>query len=48
MRLVIKQHDEKLHLECASRPASASPAAGYMALHVKEQEHVINTALNLI
>lgn len=47
MRHVIREHNPNLNLECAARPASASPAAGYMALHVKEQEQLINAALDL-
>ncbi len=47
MRNVIHKHDPNLYLEYAGRAASASPAAGYMALHVKEQEHVVNSALGL-
>jgi 2-oxoglutarate dehydrogenase E1 component len=47
MRNVIAKHDKNLHLEYAGRSASASPAAGYMALHVKEQAHVVNSALGL-
>jgi len=47
MRLVIRGHNPALHLDCAARPASASPAAGYMALHVKEQEQLIRAALDI-
>jgi 2-oxoglutarate dehydrogenase E1 component len=47
MRNVIAQHDKGLYLEYAGRAPSASPAAGYMALHVKEQAHVVNSALGL-
>jgi len=47
MRNVIAKHDKNLYLEYAGRSASASPAAGYMALHVKEQAHVVNSALGL-
>lgn len=34
-------------LSFAGRVASASPAAGYMALHIKQQETLINKALGL-
>ena len=36
-----------IELEFAGRKPSASPAAGYMALHVREQEALINDALGL-
>ena len=34
-------------LDFAGRKASASPAAGYMALHIREQQALINDALGL-
>ncbi|MEE8056971.1 MAG: 2-oxoglutarate dehydrogenase E1 component [Pseudomonadales bacterium] len=45
MRRVIHKHKRTLYLDYAGRDASASPAAGYMALHVAQQEHVIREAL---
>ncbi|WP_101760611.1 2-oxoglutarate dehydrogenase E1 component [Oceanicoccus sp. KOV_DT_Chl] len=45
MRRVINVHNSSLYLEYAGRDASASPAAGYMALHVAQQEKVIADAL---
>jgi 2-oxoglutarate dehydrogenase E1 component len=45
LREVIKQHDENLYLEFAGREASAAPAAGYMALHLKQLEDFINQAI---
>lgn len=47
MRRVINRHNSKLYLEYAGREASASPAAGYMALHVKEQNAVLTSALGI-
>jgi 2-oxoglutarate dehydrogenase E1 component len=32
-------------LEYAGRPASAAPAAGYMSLHMEQQEKLITDAL---
>ncbi len=34
-------------LRCVARPYSASPAVGYHALHVKQQQDVVNEALGL-
>jgi 2-oxoglutarate dehydrogenase E1 component len=36
-----------LYLDYAGRDASASPAAGYMALHLEQQEQLIKDALGL-
>ncbi len=47
MRRVVHRHDETLYLDYAGREASASPAAGYMALHLKQQEQLIKDALGL-
>ncbi|MFY0640252.1 MAG: 2-oxoglutarate dehydrogenase E1 component [Bermanella sp.] len=47
MRRVVNQHDSKLYLDYAGREASASPAAGYMALHLEQQEQLIKDALGL-
>ena len=47
MRRVIHVLDASMYLEYAGRDASASPAAGYMALHVQQQEKFINEALKL-
>ena len=45
MRNVIHKHKRTIYLEYAGREASASPAAGYMALHVAQQEKVVKDAL---
>lgn len=45
MRRVVNRHNEGIYLGYAGRDASASPAAGYMALHVAQQEKVIKDAL---
>lgn len=47
MRRVIHQHNSNLYLEFVGREASASPAAGYMALHVEQQNTFIAKALKL-
>ena len=47
MKNVIARHNPKLSLDYAGREASASPAAGYMALHLREQEQLIKDALDL-
>ena len=47
MRRVIYKHEPTLYLEYAGRDASASPAAGYMALHIAQQQKLINEALGL-
>lgn len=47
MRRVIMNQDPKLYLEFAGRDASASPAAGYMALHVEQQNRLVSEALKL-
>ena len=45
MQRVAGQHNKKLVLEYAGRPASAAPAAGYMSLHMEQQEKLITDAL---
>jgi len=47
MRRVLHNHNPDLYLDYAGREASASPAAGYMALHIEQQEQLIKDALNL-
>ena len=47
MRKVAHELNTKWHLEYAGRDLSASPAAGYMALHLKQQEQLIRDALDL-
>lgn len=47
MRRVVSNHDANLYLEYVGRDASASPAAGYMALHIQQQEKLIAEALKL-
>ncbi len=46
MRHVLQQLFPKLHLEVSARPGSAAPASGYMSQHVKEQETLVNDAIN--
>jgi 2-oxoglutarate dehydrogenase E1 component len=45
MRRVIHQHKVDVYLRYVGREASAAPAAGYMALHVEQQEKFIDEAL---
>ncbi len=47
MRRVVHRHNPNLYLDYAGREASASPAAGYMALHLQQQEQLIVDALGL-
>ncbi|MCA6062638.1 2-oxoglutarate dehydrogenase E1 component [Thalassolituus marinus] len=47
MRRVLNELNPSLHLEYAGRDASASPAAGYMALHIQQLEQLIRDALGL-
>jgi 2-oxoglutarate dehydrogenase E1 component len=45
MRRIIHQHNRDVYLRYVGRESSAAPAAGYMALHVAQQEQFINEAL---
>ncbi len=45
MRRVLFQHDQSIYLRYVGREASAAPAAGYMALHMQQQDAFINEAL---
>jgi len=45
MRRAIHHHRRDVYLRYVGRDASAAPAAGYMALHVAQQEKFINQAL---
>ena len=47
MRRVLYEHKPDVYLSYAGRDASAAPAAGYMALHLEQQEAFINQALTL-
>ncbi len=47
MKNVITRHNPKLSLTYAGREGSASPAAGYAALHNKEQQQLIKDAFDL-
>ena len=47
MKNVLRRHNPELVLEYAGRGLSASPAAGYTALHVAHQEQLILDALGL-
>jgi 2-oxoglutarate dehydrogenase E1 component len=45
MRRVLLKHKPEIYLRYIGRDASAAPAAGYMALHLQQQEAFINEAL---
>jgi 2-oxoglutarate dehydrogenase E1 component len=45
MRRVILRHRDGLYLTYAGREASAAPAAGYMQLHVEQQQRLVEDAL---
>ena len=47
MRRVIGKINTSLNLRYAGREASAAPAAGYMALHLEQQEQLIKDALGI-
>jgi 2-oxoglutarate dehydrogenase E1 component len=47
MRRVFASLNNSIYLGYAGRDASAAPAAGYMALHLEQQEAFINQALTL-
>ncbi|MDX9873935.1 MAG: 2-oxoglutarate dehydrogenase E1 component [Spongiibacteraceae bacterium] len=47
MRRVIHRHNRTLYLDYAGREPSAAPAAGYMALHLAQQEKFIKEALKI-
>jgi 2-oxoglutarate dehydrogenase E1 component len=47
MRRVLHMKTPGLYLNYAGRDAAASPAAGYMALHIEQQQKLINDALTL-
>lgn len=47
MRRVLQLQHPGLYLKYAGRDAAASPAAGYMALHIEQQEKLINDALSV-
>ncbi|ROS04788.1 2-oxoglutarate dehydrogenase E1 component [Sinobacterium caligoides] len=48
MRRVLAAHNQDCQLEYAGREASASPAAGYMALHLAQQDKLLKDALGLV
>ncbi len=45
MRRCFNSHNNNIYLRYAGREASAAPAAGYMSLHIEQQEKLINDAL---
>ena len=47
MRRAMAAHKPDIYLAYAGRDASAAPAAGYMALHLEQQEAFIHQALEL-
>jgi 2-oxoglutarate dehydrogenase E1 component len=47
MRRVLKQIDAKIYLRYAGRKSSAAPAAGYISVHVEEQNALVNKAFTV-
>jgi len=47
MRHVVQRVDPSLLLQYAGRVGSAAPAAGYMSLHLEEQNKLVETAFNI-
>ncbi len=47
MRRVLNKYFPKAYLDYAGRDASASPAAGYMSLHLAQQDRLVRNALGL-
>jgi len=47
MRRVIKEINEKIYLRYAGRKSSAAPAAGYISVHVEEQNALVNQAFDV-
>ncbi len=47
MRRIIHRHKPGQYLTYAGREASAAPAVGYMALHIEQQNKLINDALGI-
>ncbi|WP_430462285.1 2-oxoglutarate dehydrogenase E1 component [Thalassolituus sp. LLYu03] len=47
MRKALQELNPQIHLQYAGRAASASPAAGYMALHLQQLEQLIRDALGI-
>ncbi|TNC82564.1 MAG: 2-oxoglutarate dehydrogenase E1 component [Oleiphilus sp.] len=47
MRRVLREINEKIYLRYAGRPSSAAPAAGYVSVHVEEQNRLINIAFEI-
>ena len=47
MRRAVKQINEKIYLRYAGRKSSAAPAAGYISVHVEEQNALVNKAFEV-
>jgi 2-oxoglutarate dehydrogenase E1 component len=47
MRLVVKKISEKIYLRYAGRKSSAAPAAGYISVHIEEQNALVNRAFGV-
>ncbi len=47
MRRVLKAINEKIYLRYAGRKSSAAPAAGYISVHVEEQNRLIKKAFDV-
>jgi len=47
MRRVVKEISEKIYLRYAGRKSSAAPAAGYISVHIEEQNALVNQAFGV-
>lgn len=47
MRRVVKKISEKIYLRYAGRKSSAAPAAGYISVHIEEQNALVNQAFGV-
>ncbi|MGI9273707.1 MAG: 2-oxoglutarate dehydrogenase E1 component [Endozoicomonas sp.] len=47
MRRSVSKLNDRLNLNYAGRDASAAPACGYMSMHVKEQQKLVDDAFNV-
>ena len=47
MRRVLNKYFPKAYLDYAGRDGFASPAAGYMSLHLAQQDRLVRNALGL-
>ena len=48
MRRCVSAHKNDLYVEFAGRESSAAAAAGYMSVHVEEQNRLVCDALGIV